>query len=400
MGFNDSETVTTAVMGHLISRIYEAALDASRWQRDVLPTLARAMHSELTMVWAHDFSGGNALDGADGLAGYHGVDASAIDSFMRYYSSRNVWLQDERLHREGRVVVDDDLYPTRDLGRTEWFGDWLRPLDLFYTCAAIVEKRHDRSFNVTAVRGRARGPYTPEERRHLALLMPHFQSAFALHRRLRRSELLAHASLQVLEALPMGVLLLDSAGDVLHASALALGLLRDSGALSVGPGERLQGASSEADARLRRAIKAAVDSGRGHGWGTPGGTGLRLRGPQGQELHVLVLPLPLEASPLGLQTAGVVFVSNPAQPLRSLEGALRALYGLTAAEARLAQGIVNGLTPAEYALQQGVAVSTVRTQFKAAAAKVGVSRQADFVRVLLTGSAMLGSAMRGVGPSP
>lgn len=36
-----------------------------------------------------------------------------------------------------------------------------------------------------------------------------------------------------------------------------------------------------------------------------------------------------------------------------------------------------------------LAIHTVRSQFKSAAAKVGVSRQADLVRVVLLGPAML-----------
>jgi len=50
---------------------------------------------------------------------------------------------------------------------------------------------------------------------------------------------------------------------------------------------------------------------------------------------------------------------------------------------------VNGLSSQEYVEQRGRSIHTVRAQLKAAATKVGASRQADFVRTILMGPAML-----------
>ena len=78
---------------------------------------------------------------------------------------------------------------------------------------------------------------------------------------------------------------------------------------------------------------------------------------------------------------------------------LRSLYGLTPAEARLAQALVNGLSLQEYADQQSVSIHTVRSQFRTIATKAGVGRQTDFVRAVLTGPAMLQRAV-GAGAMP
>ena len=53
------------------------------------------------------------------------------------------------------------------------------------------------------------------------------------------------------------------------------------------------------------------------------GTGLRLRGLTGNELHVMVAPLPHWSEPFGAHACGAVFISNPASALQSLEGVLR-----------------------------------------------------------------------------
>jgi DNA-binding CsgD family transcriptional regulator len=56
-------------------------------------------------------------------------------------------------------------------------------------------------------------------------------------------------------------------------------------------------------------------------------------------------------------------------------------YGLTPAEARVALHIIGGGDIASFAKAAGVSPGTVRSQLKAVFAKVGVSRQAELVRL-------------------
>lgn len=373
----------------LVGSIYDAALDARRWG-DFLDHFSVAIGSPASMIWAQDF-GSNSVD-VDGHTGaitaYRGIDPSAMATFSTYYSQRNVWLEDQNLHQSGRVVIGSQLFPDAQLGRTEWYADWLRPQDLFHTSAAVVERRHDQTFNVTAVRSKAAGNYAPHELQLLAELMPHLQSAFALHRRLHRLEALSQTSMALLEGLPMGVVLLDEHACMLHANKHAHRLARASGLLRLGEGARLYATSPRVDQALQRALTGAVRTGVGKP--ESAGDAFHLDGLDGMRLQVLVVPLPSWNSPFGEHAAAAVFISDPSAALvQSLEAIVRSLYRLTNAEARLAQALINGLTPTEYAQQNGLSVHTVRTQFKSAAAKVGVSRQADFVRAILTGPAML-----------
>ena len=375
-------------MPGLVRSIYDAALDASRWQ-EFLARFAAEFSSQTTMIFGHDFSDRSVevTGGSTSLAAHHGVGSDAMASFAAHYCRTNVWTEDERLHHEGQLINGSKVYPDEYLPRTEWHADWLRPLDLFYTLAAVVEKRAHRSFNVTAVRSKRSGPYTAEEEQRLQSLVPHLQTAFALHRRLHRAEALAHASLSVLETLPMGVVLLGEGAGLLHANARARALAQDSGLLRVSEQAGLQATQHADNLRLQAAMRAVVS--------TPGGaplsagTGLRLRSLAGQELHVMVAPLPRWSEPFGAHACGAVFISDPASTLPSLEGVLRSLYGLTPAEARLAQALVNGLSLQEYAGRQALSIHTVRSQFRTTANKVGVGRQTDFVRTVLTGPAML-----------
>ncbi|MDR2334181.1 MAG: helix-turn-helix transcriptional regulator [Burkholderiaceae bacterium] len=375
-------------LGGLICCIYDAALDASRWQ-EFLARFVVEFSSQSAAIFGHDFSERSAeLAGESvSLAAHHGISGSAMHSFAAHYCGVNVWTQDEHLHHEGAVVNGSSLYPDRYLSRTEWYGDWLKPQDLFYSFAIVVEKKTQRTLNLTAMRSKRCGPYRQEDEARLRLLVPHLQTAFALHRRLHRAEALASASLAVLEGLPIGVVLLDEHASVLHANARAHQLAQATGLLRFGAGDQLRAASAGDELRLARAMRMAVTTGAGNP--ISAGDAIRMHGLDGSLLHVLVTPLPQWSSPFGQHAAGAVFISDPTSTAQSLAQTFCSFYRLTGAEARLAQAVVNGLTLQEYASRQEVSIHTVRSQFKSAAAKMGVTRQADFVRTVLTGPAML-----------
>lgn len=375
-------------MPEVVRSIYDAALDARRWP-DFLARFATAFASDSAVIFGQDFSDRSVDVGAQpaSFAAHHGVGEDAIQAFAQHYCRCNVWTENEQLHQHGQVVNAARLYPERQLPRTEWYADWLRPQGLFHSFAAVVEKRAQRSFNVTAMRSKRRGPYTADEETRLHALIPHLQTAFALHRRLHRADALAHASVAVLERLPMGVVLLDGAGAVLHFNAQAQHLAQSSRLLNLGPGDTLRATSVDDALWLQRAIRQAVAT-RGDAPLHPG-SARRLCGLGRACLHVLVTPLPAWSSPFGEHALGAVFISDPEASPRSPSGALRSFYGLTPAEARLADALLNGLSLQEHAQRQGISIHTARTQYKSMAAKAGVSRQADFVRTILTGPAML-----------
>ena len=64
------------------------------------------------------------------------------------------------------------------------------------------------------------------------------------------------------------------------------------------------------------------------------------------------------------------------------EDTLRAVFDLTPAEARLAQGITRGDTLEEVATSLGIKMPTARTQLAAVFAKTGTRRQAKLVAIL------------------
>ena len=89
------------------------------------------------------------------------------------------------------------------------------------------------------------------------------------------------------------------------------------------------------------------------------------------------------AETVGSRPARVaVFVVDPDVLPPGVEQRLGCLLGLTAAEQRVARGLLEGLTLAEVAGRNGVSRETVRTQLRAMLAKTGTRRQGELLMVL------------------
>ena len=372
----------------LITLIYEAATRHGAWSQ-FLAAFAQQLKSHAGLIWANDFSNRTVdvqLPGS-GLSATYGFESDAMASFASYYGARNVWLEDATLHREGAVVTGSMLFPDHCLKKTEYWTDWLRPQDIFYTAAAIVELRAERSTNVTVVRRERAGAYEAGELALIRSLMPHLQTAFALQRKLRRLEVLSQSSTQVLELLPFGVLLLDATSQLLYANERALAMTASTRLLQLREGAPLYCPREADNGALRRMLHEAAQTGT-TAVGGPGGV-LNLNGLTGEQLRLRVTPLPSWHCPFGSASAIAVFLSDSSDLITSLAATLRNFYGMTVAEARLTEALVNGYSLQEYAERQRISIHTARTQIKSATAKAGAQRQVDLVRIVLTGPAVL-----------
>jgi DNA-binding NarL/FixJ family response regulator len=95
----------------------------------------------------------------------------------------------------------------------------------------------------------------------------------------------------------------------------------------------------------------------------------------------------LTVAPLGVELAvyerplAMILVADPDARTPS-ERDLTEFFGLSPAESRLTAALLAGKTMHEIAAQSGVQITTVRTQLSSVLRKVGVSRQAELIRIL------------------
>jgi DNA-binding CsgD family transcriptional regulator len=102
-----------------------------------------------------------------------------------------------------------------------------------------------------------------------------------------------------------------------------------------------------------------------------------------------VLVCPLSVMPLVDQAAAVAFITDPAQRIEAARERLGELYGLTAAEERVAAELMQGASVEEIAAELHLSPHTVRTQLKRIYGKTSTNRQGELIRLLLTGPAVV-----------
>lgn len=88
------------------------------------------------------------------------------------------------------------------------------------------------------------------------------------------------------------------------------------------------------------------------------------------------------SAPASPHAAAIVFVRDPLAGRSAATGTLRELFGLTEAEAALAQALQSGVTLTEYARQRALSLNTVYTHLRRLREKTGCSRMAELIHRL------------------
>jgi len=314
-----------------------------------------------------------------------GLPDDALREFQTDFVTRDVGL-DTLLELPPRSVVTDESTAPEVYFGSEIYNDFRRRWGAERYVAGDVF-RDARRFGVVAVQGRRRrAPFDDAEQRLLGRLLPHLRRAVQMHGVVGQFQSQHCAIEDLLEGAPIGVVLLDEAGEVIHANATARRIDRLRDGLQI-VARRLRAASPADDRALGRAITEAIDVARRRS--VAGGSALAIgRASHENAFRVLVCPGPgVESrSPFRI-AAAMVLVGDPDPALRSPLELTARLYGLTPAEARLARAVASGDSLEAYAEGRGVSIDTARWTLKQVFSKTGARRQADLTRMLLTGPA-------------
>lgn len=200
-----------------------------------------------------------------------------------------------------------------------------------------------------------------------AYLAPHFILSQALQQQLNDSEEKEQVVTQAIDRLPLGMAIITPSGNILSANEALYAIAKQHDCLSVSAGRLV----SDPPHLLSHAVQQVAS-------GAESKIALRLS----KEADALSLWI-TQLDPSENTDKVIVWVSS--QYLTSFsESALQKFYGLSQAEARLAQHLVQGQTLNNIAQTTGVSINTVRTQLQSIFAKVGVTRQAELAYVLYT----------------
>ena len=235
---------STSVIG-MIDQVYAAALDQTKWP-DLLSAISGQFRDASTLLWHTDRN-----DSRFNLHTSHGYEPSTLLAYEQHFYALNPWIPKKLLIPAGRLHRTETLYPEDELIKTEFYADFLRPLDLFKGFG--VSLFNDRRFGFLSIlRSKRAGPPSDDELRRLELLTPHLQRAIQLHERLRLPLHYTEPALAVLDRLTRGVIFVGQDKRSGYANPAASLILSEADGLSLDRGGHCRTASASEQASLDR----------------------------------------------------------------------------------------------------------------------------------------------------
>jgi DNA-binding CsgD family transcriptional regulator len=371
----------------LVERIYESVVEPDSWN-----------------AFAEDLSqdlGGAGVQLVMFLAGSPAMSADAFylarldpryrAAFVKHAIEGLPWGSLTQEAFRGRFALADASLPGIELVETPFYREFMRPQGLapeWPICHLIARDEHRPLAGLAIYRREGCRPFEPADFVQLDSLVPHLARAYSLGCRMNAVGRERRAVTEVIDRLPMGVILVDAEGrPVLMNPSAQLILAR-------GDGFRLErGRPRAVDERenrtLHQLVEAAVSPHPDRS-SAAGQVMLVTRASGKRSFPVMVGPL-LAAAP-GQDTnaaVAVLFIGDPEGGQVDGSDVLGSLYQLTAAEADLLRRLAEGRTLEQVAEERGVTIHTVRSQLKQVFAKTDTNRQSELVHLVLTGVAAI-----------
>jgi DNA-binding CsgD family transcriptional regulator len=363
-----------AVLSTIVASLYDAAGDTSLWPV-FLHELALATRSNQAGILLHDLGHGD-----HSVSLQWGIDPAAVRLYQEHFGSCDIWMRKAApLAYAGWLATSQEVCSVEELARSEFYNDYLRPNDMAHAMWGVIENSPSRIINIGLYRDLRRQPFRSKDLELLRFLVPHMDRAFRLHLQLSglkaRADNLQHA----IDMLATGVILLGSSGRIIHMNQTAAKILAEQDGLLAVQG-RLRAEHTSEAAGLQNLIAQAHATSTGTGLAPAGGITISRR--VRTSLQVLITPVRNINLDLACPVYAMAFVTDPSQNVRPATDILRALFGLTPAECRVALLLADGHAPPAIANLIGVSTNTLKTQLASIYRKTGTSRQSQVVRVL------------------
>jgi DNA-binding CsgD family transcriptional regulator len=208
-------------------------------------------------------------------------------------------------------------------------------------------------------------------------LLPHVRQALDTAMRLKRAGRIGRSLEGALDWLADGVALIGPDGRVLYANESLQAIARRGDGLRIRRGA-FEFAAAGVGARFAAAL-AGVRRLRG---GHVGARADDFPVPRRSAPPYLVSIRPLVRAPRegDIHATAIVFVHDPLQRVAGMIHLLREVFGLTEAEASVADALHAGTPLGDYARERKVSVNTVYTHLRRIKEKTGCTRMAELIR--------------------
>ena len=367
-------------LSDLIGLVYDTALALDAWPV-VLNRLADLFRATGAVIGSH-----NSTTSATAVIAPR-TDPEYLRSFVEYWAKRDNFFKLGGQYPVGAVMMPETFMSREEYVRTDFFNEWRKPQGVEATVATnlLVERPMCTAFAV--YRPYAKGDFDTTEIRLFATLIPHLQRAVQLQLRLASLGGQPDGSVEILNRLLRGVLLVDAKARVLFANRAAERILRARAGLFLEP-DGVRAEIPDETLRLRRMIANCAEP-----RDVLGGAGGRLRLSRGARVPLTVLVVPHRSRLAWIDVArprAILFITDPEKAVPLGCRSLRDDFGLTPAEATLTREILKGDGLRGVSDRLNISLATAHTQLAHVFDKTGTRRQAELVSLILqSGSGQL-----------
>ncbi len=356
----------------VLDNLYEAVSEPACW--------TGALDSMALLFGAESANFFHWNDQAKALfAGQRSSSFGVLHSEWGYYHQINPRRRILQKLPAGTPINCVDYIDDRDVSRSEYFTDYSLPQGRRYLLGVNPVKHRSLTSAFAVMRTPDQAPFTSEQTRLLAHLVPHLSRIARLDLKMRQARMDGDLTGAALDRLADAIFVTDWRGLIVRANAAAQAMLNERGVLRSRYG-RLQAAQPRQSTMLKGFIAAAALPARAVS-GTAGGTMLIDVG-KGRRWSVAVSPLMPSARLFDLADRRLAMIVVSEIVVRApLEEQLRQAFALTMAEARVARRVIAGVTLEEIASELHVKISTLRTQLKSVFAKTETKRQGELMQL-------------------
>lgn len=365
----------------LVDRIYAAADRPASW-RSFVKELSEGM-GDAAVIVALQLPGSTVP-----VRSYQiHIGPEYASDLVRLYPHDVPWLPAAYSALRRGFVFASDEYFDGALDRTKFYLEWMKPQGLVSDSPLVHTFAVDGDTALAEIvifRRRGCRPITNEDRMLCDQLAPHLACAFRLYQRFggEQHELLALA--EVVNRLQLGVILVDRERHPVIMNRCAERLIAlDDGFVLRKDGLHAQNARD--DAVMQKVLGDAIAGGRG---GDYSSSLMAVSRPSGQRAYPVVASSLLKAriGDAAEEAVASLMIGDPEAGQVFTPDVMQSLYELTPAESELVVLLADGKCLKDAADLRGVTLNTVRSQLKQVFAKTDTNRQAQLIRLVLTGT--------------
>jgi DNA-binding CsgD family transcriptional regulator len=368
-----------------IREIYDSATDAALWPQ-CLTSIGRLLNGTTTSLLYHDHRSKGGIQIAIG------ADPELFRLYSEYGHAIDPWALafPPRARSAGSVVIGASVVDHPSMMKTEFYAAMGRRYECTRNIVGILEASPLQTTAALSInRGDRHDEFDLRDARVVSILLPHLRRVLAVRRRLAVVDNERASVLDAIDRLALGIILVDDRARPIFVNRYAARVLQNGDGLSIEKGSVIA-ALPAVSAHLERALGSALAVANGAALETDCAEFLIPRASGRRPLHAAVSPFrhrPYDGLPAG--ASAVLFLVDPETNVRALNDHLRALYSLTAAEARVAGAVAAGQSAIDVSERFGVSRETARSQIKKVFEKANVRSQAAFIRLIATESLRL-----------